>query len=64
MRIRLLHDAEETLHAAGGRAVVLAYRQGEEVEVADALGNLFISDGMAVAVTGSERAIAPRGEIR
>ena len=62
--IRFLRDSDIELHDAMGRVVSLSHRAGEVVEAGDSLARLYLSDGAAVRVPDTERAIAPKGEQR
>lgn len=63
MRLRFVHDSAVEL-GYEGRIITLTHRNGEEVELADDLGQLFLERGEAVLMPRPQRAIRDRGETR
>lgn len=64
MKLRFTTDASLTLGVAEGRVVTIAHRKGDEEELADDIGRLFLAQGVAVKVERAKRATRPRGETR
>lgn len=64
MKTRFIADASVQFAYRDGRVVTVSHRKGDEVELADDLGQLFIAQGSAIRITASERAVRKRGETR
>ena len=64
MKVKFIQDASIQLADGDGRLVVVSHRNGEEVELGDSVAGLFLSQGAAIPMKKSERAVKPKGERR